>query len=154
MSQVISILEQEILLISQFIELLHQEQSCLKQAEPELLGQISLDKEPLIQSLNELESKRIQAVGNAGKLSNQALMTNWLAQNPKNKSATVHWEKLLKLAGDAKVLNEVNNQLVKLHLAKTNAALSILNSQPESRQLYGSDGHAAQTTGSRIVDSA
>lgn len=154
MSEVTSILEQEILLVSQFIELLHQEQSCLKQADPELLGQISLDKEPLIKSLNELESKRIRSVGNTGDLSNQASMANWLAQNSKNKSATVHWEKLLKLASEAKVLNTLNNQLVQLHLAKTNAALSILTSQPESRLLYGSNGHAAHATGSRIVDSA
>jgi flagellar biosynthesis/type III secretory pathway chaperone len=81
-------------------------------------------------------------------------MANWLAQNSKNKSATVHWEKLLKLASEAKMLNTVNNQLVQLHLAKTNAALSILTSQPESRLLYSSDGHAAHATGSRIVDSA
>jgi flagellar biosynthesis/type III secretory pathway chaperone len=81
-------------------------------------------------------------------------MNNWLAQNPDNKSATVHWEKLLKLASKAKALNEINNQLVQLHLAKTNAALLILNNQPESRQLYSSNGQSAFITGSRIVDSA
>jgi flagellar biosynthesis/type III secretory pathway chaperone len=154
MSNITSIIEQEVLLVVQFIDLLEREQSCLKHAEPELLEQLCLDKEPLVKSLNELEFSRIQSLGGAGSLSNQAFMNIWLAQNPDNKSATVHWEKLLKLASKAKALNEINNQLVQLHLAKTNAALLILNNQPESRQLYSSNGQSAFITGSRIVDSA
>jgi flagella synthesis protein FlgN len=154
MSDVAAIIEREISLVSRFIELLLDEQNCLKQAAPELLLQIASEKGPLIGALNQLEAERNLAVGNTTGLSKQAVMDAWLAKNPKNLNATVHWEKLLKMAREAKALHELNTQLIKLHLTKTNAALSILNSNTESRALYDSGGHAALHTGSRIVDSA
>lgn len=154
MSDVASIIEQETELVSRFIDLLRKEQICLTQAEPELLGQISEDKEPLIKSLNDLEALRNKELGITEGRSSLVAMDNWLALSPKNASATVHWQILLKLAAAAKAMNEINNQLVKLHLAKTNAALNILSSDPNSRDLYGRNGHAFLSTGSRIVDSA
>ena len=154
MSHVAAIIEREILLVSRFIELLLDEQNCLKQAAPELLQQIATEKEPLIIKLNQLEAERNFALGSTPGVNKQVTMDNWLAQSPQNKNATVHWEKLLKMAREAKALHELNAQLIILHLAKTNAALSILNSNTGSRTLYDSGGHAALNTGSRIVDSA
>lgn len=154
MSNIAAIIDQEILLVSRFIELLLDEQTCLKQATPELLQPITAEKEPLIATLNQLEAERNQELKNTVETSGQQAMVKWLVQSPQNMNTTVHWEKLLKLAREAKALHEINIQLISLHLARTNAALSILNSQPESRILYDSYGHSAHSTGSRIVDSA
>lgn len=154
MSNIAAIIDREIALISRFIELLLDEQTCLKQAAPELLQRITAEKVPLIETLNQLEGERNLVLQNTQGVSGQPAMVKWLAQSPQNINATVHWEKLLKLAREAKTLHEINIKLINLHLAKTNAALSILNSQSGSRTLYDSGGHSASTTGSRIVDSA
>jgi flagellar biosynthesis/type III secretory pathway chaperone len=41
-----------------------------------------------------------------------------------------------------------------MHLQQTSEALVILTRQAEQHTLYGSNGQAAQVSGSRIVDSA
>ncbi len=154
MSEIAAITEREIALISRFVALLKDEQETLKRADASALPEISAAKIGLVEQLNLLEVERRTALGIVGDEKTRAAMVVWLANNPNDQTAAVNWEKLLNLAQEAKQLHELNAQLVGMHLQQTSEALVILTRQAEQHTLYGSNGQAAQVSGSRIVDSA
>jgi flagella synthesis protein FlgN len=154
MPDIAAITEREIALISRFVALLKDEQETLKRADASALPEISAAKIDLVEQLNLLEAERRTALGIAGDEKTRAAMAVWLANNPNDQTAAVNWEKLLNLAQEAKQLHELNAQLVGMHLQQTSEALVILTRQAEQHTLYGSNGQAAQVSGSRIVDSA
>jgi len=154
MPDIAAITEREIALISRFVALLKDEQETLKRADASALPEISSAKIGLVEQLNLLEVERRTALGIVGDEKTRAAMTVWLANNPNDQTAAVNWEKLLNLAQEAKQLHELNAQLVGMHLQQTSEALVILTRQAEQHTLYGSNGQAAQVSGSRIVDSA
>lgn len=154
MSEIAAITEREIALISRFVALLQDEQETLKRADASALPEISAAKIDLVEQLNLLEAERRTALGIVGDEKTRAAMVVWLANNPNDQTAAVNWEKLLNLAQEAKQLHELNAQLVGMHLQQTSEALVILTRQAEQHTLYGSNGQAAQVSGSRIVDSA
>jgi flagella synthesis protein FlgN len=118
------------------------------------LPEISAAKIDLVEQLNLLEAERRTALGIVGDENTRAAMGVWLANKPNDQTAAVNWKKLLNLAQEAKQLHELNAQLVGMHLQQTSEALVILTRQAEQHTLYGSNGQAAQVSGSRIVDSA
>ena len=154
MSEIAAITEREIALISRFVALLKDEQETLKRADASALPEISAAKIDLVEQLNLLEAERRTALGIAGDEKTRAAMAVWLANKPNDQTAAVNWEKLLNLAQEAKQLHELNAQLVGMYLQQTSEALVILTRQAEQHTLYGSNGQAAQVSGSRIVDSA
>ena len=154
MSEIAAITVREIALISRFVALLKDEQEILKRADASALPEISAAKIDLVEQLNLLEAERRTALGIVGDEKTRAAMVVWLANNPNDQTAAVNWEKLLNLAQEAKQLHELNAQLVGMHLQQTSEALVILTRQAEQHTLYGSNGQAAQVSGSRIVDSA
>jgi len=154
MSNFAAITEQEIALISHFVVLLKEEQEALKQADAAVLPEISAAKIDLVKQLNSLEAERRLALNIADDEKTRAAMTEWLVKHPKEKNAAVNWENLLNLAREAKQLQGLNARLVDMHLQQTSEALVVLTRQSEKHPLYGSNGQAAQITGSRIVDSA
>ena len=154
MPDIAAITEREIALISRFVALLKDEQETLKRADASALPEISAAKIDLVEQLNLLEAERRTALGIAGDEKTRAAMAVWLANKPNDQTAAVNWEKLLNLAQEAKQLHELNAQLVGMHLQQTSEALVILTRQAEQHTLYGSNGQAAQVSGSRIVDSA
>ena len=154
MPDIAAITEREIALISRFVALLKDEQETLKRADASALPEISAAKIDLVEQLNLLEAERRTALGIAGDEKTRAAMAVWLANKPNDQTAAVNWEKLLNLAQEAKQLHQLNAQLVGMHLQQTSEALVILTRQAEQHTLYGSNGQAAQVSGSRIVDSA
>lgn len=154
MSLLDNTLEREIDLLSRFIALLNEEQGALKAATPEVLPKIHEGKALLVDTLNTLETERIKLIGGATSVPDRERMIAWLANHPSEKKVATHWQALIKLAQEAKQLNELNASLVRLHLEKTTRALAILTRHAQDNVLYGSNGQAAQYTGSRIVDSA
>lgn len=155
MSEIAEITAREIALISRFITLLNNEQEILKRAKPADLPEISAAKIALVEQLNTLEIERRSALGMTGDENPRKVMANWLAQHPTEQTAAVNWKNLLNLASEAKQLHDLNARLVGIHLQQTSEALAILNRQfSEQLPLYGSNGQSAQTSGSRIVDSA
>ncbi len=154
MSDFAAITEREITLISRFVGLLKDEQEALKRANAAALPEIGAAKAELVEQLNSLEAERRSALGITGDEKTRVAMTEWLAKHPKELTAAVNWENLLNLAREAKQLQEINGRLVDIHLQQTSEALAVLTRQSERQTLYGSNGQAAQISGSRIVDSA
>lgn len=154
MSTIAALTKQEVELISRFVALLNEEQDALKQRNPPALPDIAAAKLSLVDQLNALESQRRAALGINDERNTREAMTHWLAENPDQLPVASNWKKLLTLAAEAKQLHELNAGLVAMHLQKTTEALIVLNRQSVQNTLYGSDGQAAPSSGSRIVDSA
>ncbi|HLO64721.1 MAG TPA: flagellar protein FlgN [Azonexus sp.] len=154
MSAVVAILEREIELVSRFVTVLNTEQECLTQGNADPLPAIAADKSALVDQLNALESERMAALGLPGQPSDQPSMEIWLRNNTSDRAAATAWQKLRELAHEAKVLHELNGQLVATHLKNTAEALAILTQQASQSSLYGAKGQTTSATGSRIVDSA
>ena len=154
MSAVAAILEQEIEHISRFVAVLNSEQEILKQGQTEGLPEFAQQKTALAEQLNTLEQKRLTALGLADNPNSKGQMESWLAEHLTETVAAVNWQNLLNLAREAKALNEINSQLVEMHLRRTVESLAVLTNQGEKQPLYGASGQAMATTGSRIVDSA
>lgn len=154
MSSLAALTGQEIELISRFIALLNEEQDALKRADTSPLAEIASEKIKLIEQLNGLELARGEKLGSSDSASIRAAMTHWLEQHPDEKGLATEWAKLLDLARQAKHLHELNSRLVGMHLRHTSEILAVLTRQGQHNSLYGSNGQAAQATGSRIVDSA
>lgn len=154
MATLSAITAQEIELVSQFVALLEKERDALKKGEIGQLGVIGAAKMPLIEQLNAFEVSRGQTLGVVGSENIRSAMKQWLASHPNEKTTANNWAKLLDLARQAKQLHELNSLLVNMHLQQTNELLAVLTRQPNAAPLYGSNGQAAQVTGSRIVDSA
>lgn len=154
MATIAAISELEISLISSFVTLLNEEQEALKLGDASGLADIGAAKTALVEKLNGLEGERRSALGIVGEHNTREAMSQWLAKHPEEQTAAVNWQKLLKLASEAKQLHELNAGLVAMHLQQTSEALAILTRRAGDDSLYGKDGQAAQSSGSRIVDSA
>lgn len=154
MTTVAAITKREVELISRFVALLKDEQEALKQGDASSLPETGAAKAELVIQLNALEDERRSALGGSADDNTRAAMTRWLAEHPADHAAAARWSELLALASEAKELHQINASLVDLHLQQIKEALSILTRQPPQHLLYGSDGQAAPSSGSSIVDSA
>ena len=154
MTALAQLLERETELVSRFVALLTEEQAQLRSTNPSGLQVIHEEKNKLADQLNLLAASRAQIIGLSSDANTKEGMNAWLASQPAGSPLAAQWGKLIEFAREAKRLNELNAQLIRLHLEKTTMALSILNRQGSENTFYGSNGQAAQYTGSRIVDSA
>lgn len=154
MSDISAVIEREIELTSRFIDLLSAEQEVLKRGDIAALPELTARKPPFIEQLNALTEQRTALLDLADGVADRDAMNRWLTQNAGDQTAAVNWEKLLKLAGEAKALHELNAQLVDMHLRQTSEILNILTQPSTSASLYGASGQSMPATGSRIVDSA
>jgi flagella synthesis protein FlgN len=154
MHKLAAIAARETAQLTDFIALLKLEQDALKRADAGALPAISEQKLRLVEALNAIEKERSTALGaDTGEHAHSA-MTRWLAANPEQKNIAAGWKNLMDLAREAKQLHELNGQLIKIHLQQTGELLAALTQQYQKNTLYGSDGQASSTSGSRIVDSA
>lgn len=141
-------------LVELFIAALEDEQEALKKGDVAALGAIDARKGDLVAKLNAAEGERDAILKPAGCSASREGMRSWLAKNPSDGIAVREWGKLMKLAAKARELNRLNGELIAMRLQATNQALATLTQRAQRSALYGPDGHTAQNTGSRIIDSA
>lgn len=152
MSPVAAVIAREIELVSRFVAVLLQEQEILKAGQTMQLPALGDEKNQLTAQINALDAQRAELTGCA--TGDRVAMENWLAAHPGDRDATVNWKNLLKSAGEAKTLHQLNSSLVDLYLRQTTEALAILTQKQEHSTLYGASGQSLPSSGSRIVDSA
>jgi flagella synthesis protein FlgN len=154
MPAISKLLQSESDLVGRFIALLQQEQDALKVGGTSALPTLAAKKSELAERLNELSEQRNLLLKTAGLTVDGEGMRSWLAQSKDDRFAAAAWEKLLKLAAEAKELNRLNGQLITLRLSATNRALETLTQQPQDAALYGKNGQTSSLTGSKIIDAA
>lgn len=145
--------QQELTLLGDFIALLKQEQEALVRADPGSLSDINNQKLTLLADLDRHEQMRAQILQSAPGENTRDAMSRWLADHTDQKATADMWQALMGLAREAKRLHDLNGQLITLHLQRTSELLAVLK-RSEHQTLYGANGQAHQSSGSRIIDLA
>lgn len=154
MSVLADILTREAELVREFAASLNQEQKALTRGEIEPLAALTQKKNEIVEQLNRAEKERAAFLLSAGHTGDREGVAVWLAANQGDRVAAAKWSELLKLATEAKRLNDLNGRLIAMRLQVTNQALGILTEQSQRSGLYGRDGFTTPRTGSRIIDAA
>ena len=150
-NRLLSLLQNEAELIAQFTALLQQEQNALRQGSIEGLASFSEQKIPLTTQLETLAAERDAWLLTQGFASGRQGLEAWLGKQT-SLSAANTWQQTLALAAEARELNRLNGELIRMHMQHTAGALEILQSSERSFDLYGPDGKSSPLGTSRIND--
>lgn len=140
--------------VSAFVLLLKEEQEALKLGNAELLPGIVERKTATVGKLAPISAARNAALAATGLAADRAGIEAWLQKQPNDKTSRQFWEKLQLLAAEAKELNRVNGELIRLHMRNNAEALESLLAKANRQDLYSADGQTASATPRRIIDSA
>jgi len=154
MTPMSELLGRESALVKEFIGVLKAEQDALKQGNVAGLDGIAAKKSSLTSQLNSLDQERCRLLRAAGLSNDKKGIRGWLARNPSDRGMVNEWAKLIRLASEARDINNLNGQLISIHMQATEQALSALTWQPQRSVLYGRDGHSASGPTKRIIDAA
>jgi len=152
MTKVADLLKRETELVVRFRNALLLEQEILRSGKTDGLAEISTEKLTLVEQLNQAGSERAHMLSPSGETTTDTHA--WFSAHPQEKDSFALWKRLLELAREAREINERNGGLINLLHQKTSDALSILTQGKADQSLYGSNGQASMSTGSRIIDSA
>lgn len=155
-------LEEELLLLQKFIDLLQREQQALTGGDIQLMLSLGDEKSRLATQLSLSAERRSSQLATVGFSSDRAGVESWLDQmtqvTPQSSSPTssIHeqWSELLTLAAQARNLNETNGRLIGMHLQHNQQALNTLLSATHQAMLYGPDGQAHAAHSGRLFGSA
>lgn len=138
-------------LLSQFIDLLTEEEQALVAAKTDVLAAITPRKTDLVSRLNETAGRRNQVMKALGFAADTEGLKAWRQSGA---DADRQGGELIALASRARSQNELNGRLIAMHLRSTQAALKALTGGDANRQTYGRDGQTEMArTGYRLIDS-
>ena len=135
--------------IQQFVDLLEEEQSSLKEGSTEALPSIAEQKQNLAAQLNNLARRRNDLLLILGHTADRAGMDAWAEEYPQ---AADEWSKTLALATKAREINHLNGKLIQMRMQHNSRALDILLRKENTLDLYGPDGKASGQGDRRIDD--
>lgn len=154
MSVLADLIAAEADVVSAFVLLLKEEQEILKTGSADALPPVVEKKAVVTQQLAPLAANRNRLLVRAGFTADRNGVEAWLAANPGDQAVGEGWARLQTLAAEAKELNRVNGELIRLRMQNNTQALEVLLAAANRQDLYGADGQAAQATTRRIIDSA
>jgi flagella synthesis protein FlgN len=128
------------------------EQEILRSGKTDGLAEINAEKLTLVERLNQAGTERARMLSPSNETTTDTRA--WFSAHPQETESFALWKGLLELAREAREINELNGGLINLLHQKTTDALSILTQGKADQSLYGSNGQASPSTGSRIIDSA
>jgi len=135
------------------IDLLHQEQAMLINADLDSLTMVTERKAPIVALMSELATKRHRALAAMGFAASEAGMQAWvdskangLALYPEAASAYIA---LLAMARQGKEINRINGLLINTHMMRNQSALNVLRVQTSGGTFYGPDGQATSRSKGR-----
>jgi flagella synthesis protein FlgN len=152
LSGFLKIVAEEADCVEHFVRLLEEEKVLLTEGRTEALATAVEKKEELAARLNALARQRGDYLADDGFSPDRAGMESWSVRHPEQGEALAAWKRSLSLAAQAKEINRVNGQLIRLHLQRTGAALEVLLRRESRLDLYGPDGRAAASGDQRIDD--
>jgi flagellar biosynthesis protein FlgN len=132
-------------------QLLESEQACLVESDIEGLLQLTGAKSERVDRLMDLAQQRAGHLASIGLSGGGNGMSEWLAAQAGVQRAelTQLWDELVRLASNARSLNEINGKLITTRLSHNQAALSALQLSARAQNIYGPDGQAAISAGHR-----
>lgn len=139
--------------VSAFVFLLKEEQEALTAGNADALSGIVGRKTSASANLAAIAALRNEELARAGHASDKTGMESWLAKNSLDRAAKAAWVRLLELAAEARELNRLNGELIRLRMSHNAQLLDILLAA-NRQDLYGSNGQTSASSSRRIIDSA
>ena len=127
------------------IKVLEAEADALRRADADALSVLSCAKLERVAALQDFARRRGQDLRQAGLPQNAAGIKGWLAAVDEPDIARDDWQKLARLALEAKRQNDVNGRLAARQRWHFDAALGALLQAAGVASLYGADGRARRT---------
>jgi flagella synthesis protein FlgN len=138
--------------VARFVELLKLERDALTSGEMGQLDALIQKKNDISAELQALTDRRNSLLAGMGFGSDRIGIEAWLAAQPANNAAQKMWLQILSLAKEARELNQLNGELIKMRMQHNSQALAILSSTSRQPNLYGPDGQSAPQNSRRIYD--
>jgi flagellar biosynthesis/type III secretory pathway chaperone len=129
------------------IRVLHAEADALRRADADALHALSAAKLELVSSLQGLARQRANELRAAGLPETANGAQTWLALGDDADGARDDWQRLTRLALEAKRQNEVNGRLAARQRWHFDAALGALIQAAGVGTVYGADGRTRRTDG-------
>ena len=136
--------------VEQFVALLKLEQTSLSRGDTDALPGFADQKMQFAAQLNEFAAQRNAALAAQGFDADRSGVEAWCAKHPKEKVAAKAWTTVLALAGEARELNRLNGELIRLRMQYNAKALEALRGGASTLDLYGPDGQATTPGRQRI----
>lgn len=143
-----SSLAEETSAAQELLRCLEEEQRQLTSAQVDSLPDTVARKAVMVSRMSTLAQRRHRLLAAAGHAASEAGMQSWLQLQPGFEAA---WQELLELARRARELNQTNGILINTQLARTRAALSVLQQRPQGSTVYGPDGQQDLSAGGRTL---
>lgn len=145
-------LDDEFQATQRLVEILKQEQSQLAGADIDGLTALTEEKSKAVAQLSELALARHHALSAAGYPASEVGMQQWVDTGTAgNTGISKKWNELLAAMRAAKEMNRTNGVLIGTHLGRNQAALNVLQTNPQSGNLYGPDGQSSVRPAGRGV---
>lgn len=138
--------------IYRFVVLLKTEQIALSKGDTESLPGLAEDKDKVAAQLSGLAAQRNIFLATQGHPADRLGIESWCANNPAETGISSAWAKIIELASQARELNRVNGDLIKIRMQYNASALDTLRRSGNSLDLYGPDGQAKTVEHRRIND--
>jgi flagella synthesis protein FlgN len=136
--------------VERFVELLKLEQGSLSRGDTDSLPGHAEQKMKFAARLNELAAQRNAALACLGYAADRSGIEAWCAKHPAEEIAAKAWVSVIALAGEARELNRLNGELIRLRMQYNAKALEALRGGASSLDLYGPDGQATTPGRQRI----
>ena len=139
--------------VVRFVELLKLERDVLSSGDTGQIDALIRRKNDISSELQALTDRRNSLLTGMGFGSDRIGIEAWLAAQPANNAAQKMWLQILSLAKEARELNQLNGELIKMRMQHNSHALAILLRSSRQPNLYGPDGQSAPQNRRRIYDS-
>lgn len=136
-----------------FVALLRREQALLGENAVDSLQALVAEKSAAAEELLNLSEARERLLPGLGLSAGRAGMEAWLA-TPAGTAGQPLWKQLLALAAEARELNQINGQLIALHMQNNQQALAVLMAAANQAMTYGPDGQQRGSGSGRSLGSA
>lgn len=140
--------------VERFVALLREEQEVLGSGAIDDLGDLVERKTLLAGELSDIAACRNALLAAAGLPADRPGMTAWLETRPAAEKIRAAWQQVLTLAVEARELNRVNGELIKVRMQHNANALEALLGAARPLKLYGPDGQTTPHGPGRINDAA
>lgn len=145
-------IDAEVAAVRSFIGLLQLEQQALRDGETDVLPEIVERKTSAAATLTDCAARRNVLLSGAGFASDRPGIDAWLRAHAEDSAVRTNWSLLLELASEARELNRLNGDLIRLRVQHNAQALEALLGASRPLQLYGPDGQTSTLGGGRLRD--
>lgn len=136
--------------VQHFVDLLKLEQAALSRDDTAALPAYAEQKTVFAAQLNDFAAQRNAMLAEQGFAADRAGVEAWCARHPSEDIASGAWATVLSLAAEARELNRLNGELIRLRMQHNAKALEALRGGADSLDLYGPDGQATTAGRQRI----